>query len=65
MSSTASKMVRVRILTETHEHEDKPVPPGTVLEVSAKTATHLIQVGAAALADEPTVTPVTTSGGAD
>jgi hypothetical protein len=48
MSDTTN--VKVRILSETHEHEDKPVPKGTVLDVSPRTAKHLVQVGAAELA---------------
>jgi hypothetical protein len=38
--------VKVRILTETHEHAGKIVPKGTVLDVSPKTATHFVKIGA-------------------
>lgn len=39
--------VKVRILSATHEHEDKKVPKGTVLDVHPATAQHLVDVGAA------------------
>ena len=38
---------RVRITSETHEHEGALVKPGTVLEVPAATADHLVALKAA------------------
>lgn len=48
MSDTPNT-VKVRLLTETHEHENKKVPKGTVLEMHPATATHLIELKAVEL----------------
>jgi len=37
----------VRITSETHTHQDKPVTKGTVLSLDVPTADHLIEIGAA------------------
>lgn len=38
---------KIKIITDTHSHQDKLVPPGTVLEVDTETGRHLIAIGAA------------------
>lgn len=42
-----SDTVKVRIISETHEHEGKRVSKGTILDVSPATAAHLVDLGAA------------------
>lgn len=60
---TQESPVRVRITSETHEHEDKPVKKGTVLEVHPATATHLVKLGAAEFVGAPPATASATAGG--
>jgi hypothetical protein len=57
---------RVRITSETHEHEGKPFKSGEYLEVSAKTADHLVALKAAEHAPAaPTKTAKSTTEGGD
>lgn len=58
-----SDTVKVRILTDTHEHNDKPVPKGTVLDVSPKTAAHFVETGTAEIVPAAPATKAT--GGAE
>jgi hypothetical protein len=39
--------MKIKILTDTHEHQDQKVQPGTVLDVDEPTGKHLIDIGAA------------------
>ena len=43
--------MKIKIITETHIHADKPVPKGTILDVDKETAQHLFTIGAAELVD--------------
>jgi|GEM_PF-3807339 len=59
MSDTGKDLVKVRILTETHEHEGKRVPKGAVLDVSPRTAQHFVEVKAAELVGSASATKAT------
>ncbi|HOD32984.1 MAG TPA: hypothetical protein PKO12_05865 [Holophaga sp.] len=39
--------MKIKITTDTHEHQDEKVKPGTVLDVDEPTGKHLISLGAA------------------
>lgn len=39
--------MKIKILSETHEHQGEKVKPGTILDVDEPTAKHLIELGAA------------------
>lgn len=39
--------MKIKVKTETHIHEGKPVPSGTILDVDEPTGKHFIEVGAA------------------
>lgn len=41
----------IKILTDSHQHLDQPVPKGTVLEVEQATADHFAAIGAAEITD--------------
>lgn len=45
--------MKIRILTETHEHQGQPVEKGTILDVDDNTGKHFVAIGAA----EPVNTP--------
>jgi hypothetical protein len=57
--------VKVRILTETHEHAGTIVPKGTVLDVSPKTATHFVKIGAGEFVAAPVASATKATGGAE
>lgn len=39
--------MKIKILTDTHEHQGEPVKPGTILEVDETTGKHLVAISAA------------------